>query len=196
VKSSGSPIAALVAVAVTTACGMTDVPRSVASEKQHTAAPPAPSPLGSSATASDEGAARSCDFPDVRQAIAQQLFSDQDFHLYICEEQPCTTQDFLNGLTFREVVLRDAPRTLGCIVGPLREALTRIYGVVVLDAPTPHVTLIYLGIDISVDPAFKKQGFKDLVGTERVSPGTWVVHRYVWMKRGYALESTTVQTER
>jgi hypothetical protein len=186
----------MMATVVIGACATSNEPRSVVSEQQHASPPRAVSGADTAAAVSASPAPEGCGVPDVQQAIAEQLFSDADFHAYICEEQACTRQEFLDGLTFREVVLRNAPRTLGCIVGPFREALTRIYGVVVLDAPTPHVALIYLGIDISPDPAFEQQGFKDLVGTERVSPETWVVHRYVWMKRGYALESTTVQSER
>jgi hypothetical protein len=127
--------------------------------------------------------------------MAQELFVERDFHDYICEEQPCTAQEFLAGLTFDEVVLRDGPRTLGCIVGPLHPALTGIYAVFVLAEEAPSLALIYMGIDISVDPAFKKPGFKDLLGTERLDPLTWVTHRYVWSYHGYALESTTKDVE-
>jgi hypothetical protein len=104
-------------------------------------------------------------------------------------------QKFLQGLTFSEVVLRDSPRTSGCIVGPLHDAMTRIYGVFVLNEPTPDLALIYMGLDISVDPASRSTGFKDLVGSERVGPTTWATHHYVWSYQGYALESTTEDDE-
>jgi hypothetical protein len=132
-----------------------------------------------------------CDVPEVERTLAQQLFDEQEFHDYICEGQPCTLEEFDQRLTIEQVVLRDEPRTLGCIVGPLHPALTRIYGVFLLDQPTPSLALVFVGIDISVDPAFQKPGFKDLVGSERLSPDTWVTHRYVWRQPGYELESTT-----
>jgi hypothetical protein len=127
----------------------------------------------------------------MRQAIAQQLFVDKEFLGYICEEGPCSAEEFLQRLTFTEVVLRDEPRTLGCIVGALHEAMTRIYGVFVLDGQSPSLALSYTGIDISVDRASKKPGFKDLIGEEKVDSQTFVTHRYTWLNRGYALESTT-----
>jgi len=127
--------------------------------------------------------------------MARELFRDEEFRGYICEEAPCNAQDFLAGLTFREVVLRAAPRTSGCIAGPLHEALTRLYGVFVLSQGAPVLALRYQGIDISVDPGSKKPGFQDLVGTERLGPGTWVTHHYVWSGGGYALERTTEETD-
>ena len=202
----------LIVIACTAACDTTRVPRSAASEKQrasqptgqHSAArksnapvasavtvPPASANSGSRAPTSNDGAASGCAAPDVRRAMTEQLLLDEEFRGYICEEEPCTAQDFLERSRFTEVVLRDAPHALGCIVGPLHEAMTRIYGVFVLNGQTPNLSLVFQGIDISVDPAFRKPGFKDLVGTERVGPGTWVTHRYVWHHRAYVLESTT-----
>lgn len=129
----------------------------------------------------------------MQRSLAAQLTIDPEFHDYICEGPTCSEDEFFDGLTFTDVVLRDVPRTLGCIVGPANPALTRIYGVFVLDQPTPNLALIYLGIDIWVDPAAKKPGFKDLLGSERLGPGTWVTHRFVWSVAGYALESTTTE---
>ena len=122
--------------------------------------------------------------------MARELFADEDFHQYICEE-PCTVDEFSAGLVFNQVVLRDAPRTLGCIALPLNQALTRIYGVFVLDENVPNLVLSFYGLDIRVDPSFKKPGFKDLLGSEQLEPGKSVTHRYVWNSRGYELRSTT-----
>lgn len=139
---------------------------------------------------SNEDEKKACDLSGARDAIAQQLFLDEDFHYYICGEEPCTGQEFSAGLTFREVVLRDSPRTFGCIVGPLNEAMTRIYAVFVLGEVAPRLALIYTGIDISVDPASRSTGFKDLVGSEKLGAARWATHHYVWRHGGYALEST------
>jgi hypothetical protein len=147
----------------------------------------APSASAHGTTASVQG----CDAEKVERSLAQQLFDDSEFRDYICEGQACTLEDFGEELTIKQVVLRDEPRTNGCIVGPLHPALTRIYGVFMLSQSAPSLELVYLGIDISVDPAFKGPGFKDLIGSERRAPGTWVDHRYVWGDHGYALESTT-----
>lgn len=203
---------ALVSVACMGACDRSHVPIHAAGAKerpstpslQRSAEPTRHAPPASASTAAPapadsvgrapavEGTADACADPGVRRVIAEQLLLDEEFRGYICEEDSCTSQEFLENLRFRDVVvLREAPRTLGCIVGPLHEAMTRIYGVFVLNGQTPNLALIYQGIDISVDPGFKKPGFKDLVGTERLGPGTWVTHRYVWRHRGYVLESTT-----
>ncbi|HYQ14298.1 MAG TPA: hypothetical protein VEQ58_01020 [Polyangiaceae bacterium] len=152
---------------------------------------PAPASSASSAPKTSGEAANGCEAPAMRRAMAQQLYRDDEFRGYICEEQACGAEKFLAGLTFDEVVLREAPRAAGCIVGPVHEAMTRIYGVFVLNDGAPSLALTYEGIDISIDRAFKKPGFKDLVGTERTGAGTWVTHHYVWSQRGYALERTT-----
>jgi hypothetical protein len=180
-----SSILAFVAVAWIPACDMSNVPRTSAAPSVASA------PLDSNSPRTDGGVASGCEAPETRGAIAHKLFLDETFLGYICEETACSEREFSERLVVSEVVLRDTPRTFGCIVGPLHEAMTRIYGVFVLNGPMPSLALIYTGIDIAVDPAFKKPGFKDLVGSERLDPGTWVTHRYVWHHQGYALESTT-----
>ncbi len=208
-----TPVLALVAVAWMGACDRSHVPIDTAGAKERASTPPlqpsaeptshapsasastaVPAPAASAGSASTPGggAGDACVDSSVRRAIAEELILDEEFRGYICEAEPCAAQEFLENLRFRDVVvLRDAPRTLGCIVGPLHEAMTRIYGVFALNGQAPSLVLTYRGIDISVDPAFKKPGFKDLVGTERLGPGTWVTHRYVWHHGGYVLESTT-----
>lgn len=203
----------LTAIIVTAGCDLSNLPRGAANGQQHAHRPamerptslhtsPAEGTTASPAASSNRSTvpaggdpAHSCAASDVQVAISQQLFVEREFHDYICEEQPCTEAEFLAGLAFDDVVLRDAPRTFGCIVGPLHPAQTAIYGVFLLQREAPSLVLTYLGIAISVDPAFKKPGFKDLIATERLDPYTWVTHRYVWSNRGYALESTTKDVE-
>jgi hypothetical protein len=206
-------VLALVAVAWMGACNRSHVPIDAAGAKERASTPslqlsaqptrhapsptadtamPTPANAAAHASPPEGGASDACADSGVRRAIAEELIVDEEFRGYICEEEPCTAQEFLENLRFRDVVvLRDAPRTLGCIVGPLHEAMTRIYGVFVLNGQAPNLVLTYQGIDISVDPAFTRPGFKDLFGTERLGPGTWVTHRYVWHPRGYVLERTT-----
>lgn len=154
------------------------------------AAPPQPTQRIATGQASGSPALRSCEAPTLRRAIARELFLRQEFREYVCADEPCSLEAFAEGITFRQEVLREYPRTLGCIVGPLRESMTRIYGVMLLEEQVPKLLLVYLGIYIGVDPNARTSGFKDLVATERTAPDTWLTHRYVWQGGAYVRAST------
>jgi hypothetical protein len=126
-KTRAPLIIALGALAGAAACATTNFPTA--------ATPAAPSVLPSRPVASSSAppsAAAGCEALETRRAIARELFRDDELRGYICEEAPCSAEELRQGLTFTEVVLRDAPRTAGCIVGPLHEAMTRIYSVFVV----------------------------------------------------------------
>jgi hypothetical protein len=137
-----------------------------------------------------------CELPEVRTQVEQQLYALEDYRAYLCMEAPCTRLQFAEQLSSRERVLREAPRTIGCIFGPVNEPMTRMYAVMVLRSGVPSLALVFSGSDIDVDASAPEEGFRDLVGVERTAPGTWLTHRYRWFEHEYLLKETTPAEQR
>lgn len=125
----------------------------------------------------------------VREQITQALFTDQEFHDYVCEA-PCSEQDFAQQFRLRQALLRERPATWGCFAEPKQQATTGLFVLFVVQNGSARWELSYAGISIAPKAGHQTNGYVDLEGREREYPATWLTRHFVWNGKGYVLKST------
>ena len=166
-----------------------------------TVPPVVPSESAAPSTVPQPGAAppdspAPCGTEAARAEIAATLYPREDFVGYVCDPSACTKEEFTALLTYQEREVRSSPRASACFVTPAHPPTTSASGVFLLGGRAPRLLLVFVGVDIAPGAATGEDGYRDLVGGERLyaNPPTWVDHRYVWKGGNYVHASATKRT--
>ena len=126
--------------------------------------------------------------PELAQKMVDVVYSDEDYRMYICGDDPCSREEFETCLEFRQETLHEKPDVIGHYVEPRNKGSNMYTGVFILRAGEVVQSMIFFGTGIGADHKLRDaRGFKLLRGREKRAPGTWVDYIFAWSGRAYGV---------
>jgi hypothetical protein len=91
-----------------------------------------------------------CFSNDVNHKMAAELYQDEDFRLFICDQAACSESDFFDGLEFHaQKASRDGSVTV-CLVGPITKAENYYTGVFTKSSRGVYLNFVSFSSDVKI----------------------------------------------